>query len=253
MIAYDMGTANGNERSPEAYPKSIRHKQILDIAADRPDASIEDIADEVPSATGDLVENILEKHGDPASNGTVDLSSEVNEPTTTPESNEADDQKSVESVAEPEKSQIKVDLSSVSDKQREVLTVIHESPQATQQELGKQLGVSAATVSNRVNSIPGFDWTKRDEIVTEQFDTTSVESAETNTMATNDQTLSSDVDYLSDRISSIEQRLDSTSENDSADGGLVDPELVHKVLRACFESDNISESEERKVLKTLIR
>ena len=253
MVAYNMGTVHGTGREPGAYPKSIRHKQILDIAADRPDASIEAIADNVPSATVDLVENVLEEYGDPASNGTGDPATAAEEPSTSPEPTEADDQQPVESVAEPEDRHNRVDLSSVSDRQREVLTAIHARPQATQREIGEQLAVSAATVNKSVNAIRGFEWTNRDEIVADLFGATSREPAEMNTMATNDQTSTTDVDRLSDRISSIEQHLDATPEQGSGDRGLDDPELLHKVLRACFESDDISEAEEREVLETLIR
>ena len=250
MFAYDMGTADDNGRGPSAYPKSIRHKQILDIAADKPDASIEAIADDVPSATSDLVENVLEEYGDPASNGTGHPTPETGVQSSAPEPTEAGDRKA---GAEPEVGQNRVDLSKVSDRQREVLTAIHERPQATQREIGEQLAVSAATVSNRVNAIPGFEWSDRDVIVAELFDTTSENAAETNTMATNDQTSTTDVDDLNDRVSSIEQQLDTTSETGSGSGGLKDPELLHKVLRACFESDNISEAEEREILEILIR
>ena len=248
-----MGTVDGNGRGPGAYPKSIRHKQILNIAADKPDASIEAIADDVPSATSDLVEYVLEEYGDPGANDTDDSTPETDGQASAPEPTAADDQQPVESEAEPEDGQNRVDLSSLSDGQREVLTAIHGRPQATQREIAEQLAVSAATVSNRVNAIPGFEWSDRGEIVAELSDTITDKSAETNTMATNDQTSTTDVDDLSDRVSSIEQQLDSTSATGSSDGGLEDLELLHKVLRACFESDNISEAEEREILETLIR
>lgn len=46
-------------------PKSMRHKLILDKAADNPETSTAALANEVPSATTDLIENVLEKYGIP--------------------------------------------------------------------------------------------------------------------------------------------------------------------------------------------
>lgn len=118
----------------------MRHERILDVAADNPNASVGELADEVPSATADLVENVLEKYGDPADTTDTDP--------TPPESPRATD----ETPPSP------ADLSAV---ERETLEAIHEHPEATQRELSDQLGVSPATISNRVNGIPGFEWAER--------------------------------------------------------------------------------------------
>ena len=53
-------------KNRSTIPKSVRHKRILDVAAENPDASLESIASQVPSTTTDLVERVLEKYGDPA-------------------------------------------------------------------------------------------------------------------------------------------------------------------------------------------
>lgn len=47
-------------------PKSMRHKQVLDVAEEHPDASLSKLASMVPSATTDLVEHVLDEYGDPA-------------------------------------------------------------------------------------------------------------------------------------------------------------------------------------------
>src|SRR6056297_20464 len=64
-----------------SLPKSMRHKQILDAAADEPDASISDLARAVPSATPDLVERVLEEHGDPAADAAVGSGADSSTPT----------------------------------------------------------------------------------------------------------------------------------------------------------------------------
>lgn len=50
-----------------SLPQSMRHRRILDVAEQNPSASITEVAAQVASATPELVEQVLEEHGDPAS------------------------------------------------------------------------------------------------------------------------------------------------------------------------------------------
>jgi|APHM01.1.fsa_nt_gi hypothetical protein len=80
-------TYGGRKRQSDA--KSMRHKQILDAAAERPDASITQLASMVPSATADLVQHVLDEHGDPdADDGTDITSTAAAEVQTQPENTE---------------------------------------------------------------------------------------------------------------------------------------------------------------------
>lgn len=55
------------ERADETeVPRAIVHKQILDVAEARPEASMKTIADEVTGASLSIVERVLEEYGDPA-------------------------------------------------------------------------------------------------------------------------------------------------------------------------------------------
>ena len=63
--------------------------------------------------------------------------------------------------------------SSLTEKQRETLRAIAERPAATQAELADELGVSSPTISQRVNSIDGFDWSNRHAFVDAVFDDSS--------------------------------------------------------------------------------
>jgi hypothetical protein len=56
---------SGHDTDP-SIPRAHIHREILDAAADAPDASLDAIADEVPSATADLVDRVLAEYGDPA-------------------------------------------------------------------------------------------------------------------------------------------------------------------------------------------
>ena len=66
-------------------------------------------------------------------------------------------------------------FASLTDKQRETLRAIAERPAATQAELAEELGVSSPTISQRVNSIDGFDWSNRHEFVDAVLDDASDE------------------------------------------------------------------------------
>lgn len=59
------------------------------------------------------------------------------------------------------------DQSELTQKERKTLRTIARRPTATQKHIADELGVSRATVSNRVNAIPGFEWANRDTFVTE--------------------------------------------------------------------------------------
>ncbi|AAV45364.1 unknown [Haloarcula marismortui ATCC 43049] len=267
----------------QTAPKSMRHKQILDVAAENPEASIAELAAEVPSATAELVERVLEEHGDPAETDETDSSDE----------SPAEPSAGSQSHPAPE------DLSST---ERETLRAIQQHPTASQRDLAETLGVTASTVSNRVNGIDGFDWTNREAFANAVFceqetgsatpsgktetpasDSESSESTDTpddadgrvsepdtasdstessiaaaetaagevNTTLT---TFQSTVEDLSEQLAELEGQVETI-----ADGGgspqsdpFQDPELVHKVVHACMDSEKISEDEELRILDSLL-
>lgn len=114
------------------------HRRIMDEAADRPDASLDVLADVVPGASPELVERVLDEYGDPADE-TGDTQHEGDE----------DGGNTVPALEE------------LSEKQRETIHAIQAHPEATQRELGKLLDVTAATISQRVSGIPDFEWSDR--------------------------------------------------------------------------------------------
>lgn len=175
----------------------------------------------------------------------------------------------------------------LTEQQRETLRAIHDQPTATQADLGDELGVTSATISQRVNSIDGFDWSKRraftevlfgqreaasgvleddgsntvDTVVESLGDITvpMPESNDTNsdlgeTNADSDdqycEALTNQVRELTEQVQTLEQQLETQST--VPDTILADPELAHKVLHACFTSDQISEEEELQILERII-
>ncbi len=339
------------DKDSKSYPQSIRHKQVLETAEDHPDASIDEIAAMVPSATPDLVEQVFEEYGDPATDedategqtsdetetesdapdatapepaGSDNPPTPTDEPAsaeaTTPEDDglsgeeptpdaegapEEDGHSRTDESTEPTtegtedtETDDSADESPVDDlptpetlseKQREVLALVAERPEATQQEIGDQLGVSSATVSNRVNSIEGFDWSARETLVEQVFDepptaavTTDGGPAVESTLTEPEQPESTDTGQsksttadedqdetdspdptaeIEDELARINERLaaleaadeqESSSESAGTDSAFADPALVHKVAHACLDSDAISEAEELRIFEELL-
>ncbi|MXV61822.1 winged helix-turn-helix transcriptional regulator [Natronorubrum sp. JWXQ-INN-674] len=172
QTASDRGTDSG----PNA-PRAIIHKQILEAAEQRPDASMETIADGVSGATVTTVERVLEEYGDPGSDA-ADEVGVADDSETTPNATEMSNESTTPATVEEElqsesesdsKSEPVLDRTALTEKQAETLRAIAERPDATQAELADTLGVSSPTISQRVNSIEGFDWSNRHELVEPLF------------------------------------------------------------------------------------
>lgn len=227
LLTIGMAIQESKNRPP--MPRSIRQKQILDTAAEHPDASIDTIASEIPSATADLVEEVLEEYGDPAEEQSAETPDGEDTSTTT---------------------NVTPDLSS---KQRSVLRAIVEHPDATQRELADALGISAATVNNRVNSITGFTWDDRLAFASTVFDSESLPVAEDPpSPGASDTERASRDDRLADRVAAVEREVDRLADVNGSRSISVDPGLTHKVLHACLTSDAITEEEELQILKSLL-
>lgn len=207
--------------STVSIPKSIRQKRILDVAAEKPDAAVEELAEEIPSATADLVENVLEEYGDPADD----------QPTTPPTGVDSPD---AEVFPAPE---------NISTVQRETLQAIREYPEATQQELSNRLEVAPATISNRVNAIPNFEWSNRVSIATTIL--SNSQTTEPSMPSTNGAQPPSDTD-LRERVETLENQLDAEPHG-SSESAFDNPEFAYKILRACMNAEEISEDEERRL------
>lgn len=258
------GISRGDQESTP--PRAIVHKQILDTAQNQPTASLEELASEVDGASVDLVERVLDEYGDPGGNGNTTSSDDhdgvtAEGATADDEGDEIDD--STADTQPLESGQVAIEsesLDQLSEKQRETLRAIHERPEATQREIAEHLGVSAPTISQRVNAIEGFDWALRQQYVESLFQNTSASAAE-NTVADGAGAFSDEEDelpedvverltHLSERVAELEQRLDERDSGDSTQP--VKPELAHKMLHACLEADYIDEEEELQIIRDLV-
>lgn len=246
-----------------AIPKSIRHKKILDRAAEHPDASLEELADDIPSATPELVEHVLEEYGDPGE--------DTPPASTTDERSESDDESSEAASTTDQNAQWESatetsypSLADLSEKQRQTLRAIHENPTATQGEIADRLGVSAPTVSNRVNDLENFEWQHRRAFVDAVFDETESKpdsaaevtperSAESSpTHSATDGGTDDRLDRLEARLASLERELEEQPPTTRPDTVFDEPELFHKVVHACMDSDVITQDEELEILKAVV-
>lgn len=295
------------EDDDKPYPRSMRHKRILDVAADHPDLSIDEVASRVPSATTDLVERIFEKYGDPAVDadtptGTTETMQSTNETPTQGDDETGTTEMNGSSGTDDGEADLPPDggpgtgrgsdteppapgVPSPEDltaKQREVLSVVADHPEATQREIGDRLGMSGSTVSTRVNDIEDFEWSRREAFVSALFDdhaggdptshddsaaqTVSTDGTPPDDSETNPDTDTSrgdetdgphtsadikrELEQLQQRVGDLEvSRRSGASTGESV---FADPELVHKVVHACLEAEAISKEEELRILKELL-
>lgn len=240
-----MGAKKESVQHRGTVPASMRHKRILDVAANRPEATAEAIADEVPSATKDLVETVLEEYGDPAAKE-EELAVDEVDPVETDSGLQSNEETVQEDLEIPDKSEI-------TEKQIEALRAIHERPEATQRELASILGVSGASVSNRVNSIPGFEWSERQAFAEQVVeDGVAEKEGESPIMDSKRNEQQATVNELTNRVISLERRLGTMSRSETGDVFFDDPELAHKVMHACLKSNTLTEEEELRVVKILL-
>lgn len=226
----------------QLVPRATVHKQILDTAESRPDAAMKDIASEVTGASTDLVEKVLEEYGDPA---TTDPPVGDREGSKSGERNDA-----AEVESEKDEPIESVDDVQLSEKQRKTLRAISENPEATQREIAAHFDVTAATISRRINSIAGFEWSNREVLSGRLLDTEKMESAEQERSAQPAAEFTDRIDELDRHIQRLEERLDEAVTQ--TESGLEDPELVVKIMHACLESNQVTKDEEVVILDRFI-
>lgn len=215
----------------DLHPRATIHKRILDIAESNPELSADDIAAQVSGASRDLIEKVLEEYRNPTEK--LDGGTKKEE--------------KASEVRNDEKQG-----GNLTEKQEETLRAIYENPNASQKAIGEALGVSQSTVNNRVNSIEGFDWETRGEFVEDYFG-----NSHSNRESQNEETeRKSELEDISLRLSKLEEAMNELKNGRESESGksrvFEDTELVHKIIHACMESENITEEEELRIIKRLI-
>lgn len=261
-------------------PRAVIHKRILDVAGSKPEATIEGIADEISAATPDLVERVLSEYGDPGEQpqegAAMTQTGEVPDQSgddPTPTSSNQDESTGEQTEAQPTTDQ-QVSPEDVTPeltaKQRETARLVHERPDASQGEIADTLGVTRATVSRRLNDIPGFEWTNRRAFTEELFDAPTGTASDVDEAddasddsqsggagdeSQADQPEDTALSQFDDRLEALEARVAAAESEQSEGGGqaTLPPDLAHKVVHAAMESDRVSEEEELELLKALLR
>lgn len=175
------------------------------------------------------------------------------------------------------------DDGSLSADDHALLCAVHEHPEATQRELSDHLGVSAATVNRRVDAVEGLQWRNRRSFVEQYFDTNpDVQTTTDPSTMTNGAEPSTEADEraqsqdgtdgepalgpLKSRIDKLEEQLEAVAETDRTDPPATaaqaaegdapalydDPELAHRVVHACMQYEEISDDEERRILREMM-
>lgn len=216
--------------------RSIRHQEILEIAAEKPERSMEDIAAEVPSATTSLVERVLDEYGDPATDS--------HEPKVSA--------KTEEEPVEDQNYDGPDEDEHLTDAELEVLRAIHSKPAASQRTLAESLDLSAATISKRAKAIDGLEWDHRESFVREFFDANPNLLEEDDIDEGNLSVMRrTDIDGLRAEIDLLNERIDSLATEHESSGCFEDPELAHKVIHACMQSEEFSSDEELAVIRSV--
>lgn len=268
----------GTENTGGSLPSSMRHRRILDVARQNPDASVDDLASMVPSATPDLVEHVFEEYGDPAAEAAPSDASTDEETDTADGGSDETDDGATETVDDSTTGESTTDTvsdgypepSDLSEKQREVLAVVAAEPTATQEEIGERVGVSRATVNKRVNGIEGFEWSERESFVDAVFDDppapsvttdggSATETPATDTRETAPPEAGADEQTpvradIEDTLGALQKRVAAleAARDDGEASAFDDPDLVHKVVHACMDAETISEDEELRILQALL-
>jgi DNA-binding CsgD family transcriptional regulator len=228
------------------------HQKILDAFASNPGATVETIATDVSGASPSLVRRVLDEYGDPAADEETDATAaESGAAEEEPATGATEEEPATGATEEEEPDSAaaeRPELADLTEKQREVVRTIDENPEATQRDIASLLGVSGATINVRVNSIPGFDWERREEFVTTMLET-ETEETEKRDDETRTAALSARVDSLERRLDRLES--DAGGRNDRS-STLADPELTHKVVHACMSADHITTEEELRIIDGLL-
>lgn len=237
--------AGQSEEQGPTIPRAIIHKQVLDAAAAKPDASLETLASEVSGVSENLVERILDEYGDPAANAPVEPDRDDQDPA----GHRSGEESLRDDGGEPSNAGALIvpSCAEVTPKQQEVLAAIHEHPDATQRDLGALLGVSGATVSVHANSIPGFEWEHRRAFSAAFIDANGddVASPDLDSSAEHEPTHENESELLG-RVRALEAQANDPKPVFS------DAELAHRVVHACMASEHITEAEELVIIQSLM-
>lgn len=238
------GTTGAGESA--VIPRAIVHKKILTEAERHPEATMTELASRVNGANTDMVERILEQFGDPASDDELGI-----------EKTEGDDECNSGGVQSGTRGQdsnqpsiLGVDPSQLTQRRREILRLVHENPKASQRDIAEMSGTSQSAICQRINSIDGFEWENRKEILETMVENDVLETNGKEGSGRSQQERGSRIEDLERQLRELRDQCDGRA---VASGSVfIDPELVSKIVHACMDSEQITEEEELKILREIL-
>jgi DNA-binding MarR family transcriptional regulator len=254
-MAYSPESAEQDTaRVPESDgDRAVAYRNVLDVARERPDASLEAVADEVDDVSTPFVERVLEEFGDPTGGGRRSEGSD--EPTAERSAGGASADPGRDLTAEGDESDRSPDVSDehspgavdVTPEQRAVLRAVYERPTATRAEVAERVGASRATVSAWLDEVSGFDWASRRAFVETVFGDGAGRSPSARDPA--------EGESERDRLAALEERverLESRVTDRSAQTATGDVETVRQRLHACLDADHISQDAELRIVRRVV-
>lgn len=221
-------------------PRSIRHKRILDAASERPDASFEAIASGIPSVSPELVERVLDEFGD--------LSSDEDDACTGPD----------ERDAAPTVPDVDLALDALADTaghpepQHELLRTIADRTNVSLEDPPVVQRESARRTSDGADSIEAPDERNQEALVARLLEREEEQAMDGQQSMEDDPGDRPTVDGAPGRYTAQGDREGARRVRGTPASAFDDPELLHKVVRACIESESIDESDELEILRVLI-
>lgn len=229
-----------------AMPRAVIHRRILDEAESRPTASHPQLAAAIGGASVSLVKRVLNEYGDPGGQRNGETPS-------TDVRGGGGDTSARERDAEPNCSETPNEFPSLTDvsiQQQQTLRGIYDHPDATQRDLAEVLGVSAATVCQRMKSIEGFEWSDRRSFVSKMFGSNEDLPSRASYRADDGPRTAVDSKRAPQRNGSSGTLP--TGHDEAADFAGIDRSLAHKIIHVCIQSEYISWEEERKIIEGLM-
>lgn len=273
-------------------PRAMIHRRILDVAESAPDASLSAVAEEVSGASPALVERVLDEYGDPGNDSEADAQDDQQTNATEPGTFEADpaSERDGPTTDEAAATPAAADLSEKQLRTLRALYERPDASQGDLAEQLDVTRATVSRRLNAITGFEWDDRRAFAESVfgpgPETGDDAPVPAGDDRGPAVSegDDDRGSDrgerggvdpasldavegaLTDLTERVEAVESRLsesheaeatDETTGTDETERGAgavasVPPELAHKVVHACMESDRLDEDEELDVLRAFM-
>ncbi len=250
----------------------------------------EEIASEIPSATSELVVRVLKEYGDPAAEDSgedKDDHDSADEPSGDDSSANSATEHEVprfDALSDKERETFRAIHKHPEESQREIASRLGVSGPTVNCRVNSVKGFdwdtrqtfTAALFENEsadsefrntasserqqiladgpqgANASPRDDSDQNEDDHVETGTTLPADKATEAATAATSEPAETDSERVLNRLDSINRQLDTLASKSTSDTAFEEPELVHKVLHACFRDENITEEEELHILEEFL-